>query len=299
MEKFCGIDVGGTNVKLGIVDLKGNMEYKIKYPTINLIESGDFVGGFLDILEAELSKFPDIHKVGIGVPGLLSKDRSILLDIAAIPVLNGVRMKEALLGRFPDKTFHLENDANSAALGEYYFSGVEMPENYLFITLGTGIGSAAIIDHQIFQGGDGNGMEMGHILADNGKSLEQNIGKKGIMKQAEKLMKKKNTDIAKIDDLDPKKILRAAESGDKVAEKIFMNVGHYLGEALVSTIRILDIKTVLVGGGLAPALDIIKGPALKVIKKYLTPYYVKEIDIRRAVLGNNAGIVGAASLCFM
>ncbi len=298
MEKFFGIDVGGTNVKIGVVDVKGNIEYKVKYATSELVDSGDFVGGFLNILEAELAKFPDINKIGIGVPGTMTKDRSKLLEIAAIPVLNGVEMKAALMGRFPDKIFQLENDANSAALGEYYFSGVEMPENYLFLTLGTGIGSAAIIDHQIFQGGDGNGMEVGHILADNGKSLEENIGKKGIMQMAEKTMKRKATKINKIDDLDPKKIFRAAEKGDKVAEKIFIKVGKYLGEALVTTIRILDIKVVLIGGGLAPALDIIKEPALKVLREHLTPYYVKEIDIRKALLGNNAGIVGAASLCF-
>lgn len=298
MEKFIGIDVGGTNVKLGVVDVKGTIEYKVKYATRELVDSGDFVGGFLNILETEMAKFPEVDKVGIGFPGTATKDRSQLLEIAAIPVLDGVKMKDALQGRFPQKSFQLENDANAAALGEYYFSGEQMPENYLFITLGTGIGSAAIIDHQIFQGGDGNGMEMGHMMADNGKSLEQNIGKKGIMQIAEKMMKGKDTKIKHIDDLDPKAIFRAAEKGDKIAEKVFIKVGKYLGEALVSTIRILDIKTVLIGGGLAPALEIIKKPALKVMKEYLTPYYVKEIELRQAVLGNNAGIVGAASLCF-
>ncbi len=298
MEKFMGIDVGGTNIKIGIVDSDGVMEYKIKYPTSALKESDDFVGGFLDILEKELGKFPEIQKIGIASPGTHSKDRSKLLEIAAIPMLDGVELKSILLNRFPGKEFFLENDANAAALGEYYFSGTKIPENYIFITLGTGVGSAAIIDHKIFIGGDGNGMELGHVLSNNGKELEVNIGKRGIVKRAKKLAKKKGTKLNGYDLNEPKQILKAAVRGDKMAIKVWEEVGEYLGEALVAAIRLLDIKTILIGGGLSAGFDLIIKPMEKILKKTLTPYYVKDLDIKRAALGNNAGIIGAASLCF-
>lgn len=298
MEKFIGIDVGGTNVKIGIVDTNGVMEYKIKYSTLALKESGDFVGGFMDILGEELGKFPDIEKVGLAFPGTNSKDRSTLLEIAAIPMLDGVELKTILLERFPDKTFFLENDANAAALGEYYFSGTKIPENYIFITLGTGVGSAAIIDHKIFIGGDGNGMELGHVLSKNGRELEQNIGKAGIVRRAKKLAKKKGSKLGDYDLNEPKQILKAAVKGDKMAIKVWEEAGEYLGEALVGAIRLLDIKTILIGGGLSAGFNIIIKPTKKVLKDTLTPYYVKELDIKRAELGNNAGIIGAASLCF-
>jgi glucokinase len=298
MDRFMGVDIGGTNVKIGVVQTDGAMEHKTKYSTSELLDSGDFVQAFVEILRKELARFPDIKKIGIGVPGTLTKDRSTLLEIPAINVLNGVRIKEVLESHFPDKSFRLENDANAAALGEYYFSGEKMPENYLFITLGTGIGSAAIIDHDVFTGGDGNSMEMGHMLAKNGKSLEENIGKSGIMQYAESKASGKKSKISDLVDPDPKKILELAEEGDKIALKVYRKMGKYLGEALVSTIRLLDVKTILIGGGLAKSLDIVLPPAMKVLKKNLTPYYLEDLEVRKAKLGNNAGIVGAAALCF-
>ena len=298
MEKYMGIDVGGTSVKIGIVDREGGMESKMKYTTADLRDSSDFVNGYLDILAQEFEKHPDIMEVGMGIPGTISLDRTRCLEIAAIPELDGVELKKYLLDRFPGKEFHLENDANVAALGEYYYSGSHIPENYLFVTLGTGIGSAAIINKKIFKGGDGNGMELGHVLSKNGKELEENIGKIGIMKRAERLMAKKNTTLSKLDDLDPKGIVKEAFKGDKVSKKIFREVGEYLGESLVGAIRLLDIKTILIGGGLSVGLELIQDKLEETLEYNLTPYYTKDIHIKRAELGNNAGIIGAASLCF-
>ena len=293
-----GIDIGGTNVKIGIVDRQGGMESKIKYATADLRGSDDFVKGYLDILATEFEKHPYINEVGMGIPGTLSVDRSKCMEITAIPALNGVELKKHLKDRFPDKEFYLENDANVAALGEYYFSSTKIPENYLFITLGTGVGSAAIINKKIFIGGDGNGMEIGHILSKNGKELEENIGKRGIMRKAEKLKDKKKTTLRNYNDYDPKVVVKEALKGDKVSLKIFRDVGELLGEGLVAAIRLLDIKTILIGGGLAASFDLIYEKLYDTLDYNLTPYYVDDLLIKRAELGNNAGIIGAASLCF-
>src|SRR5210317_764564 len=109
-EKYMGIDVGGTNVKVGIVDREGGMESKIKYDTESLRRSKDFVEGYLDILAMEFEKHPNIKEVGMGIPGMISADRSTCLEIAAIPMLNGVELKKRLHDRFPDKEFYIEND---------------------------------------------------------------------------------------------------------------------------------------------------------------------------------------------
>jgi glucokinase len=253
MEKYMGIDVGGTNVKIGIVDRQGGMESKIKYATAQLRQGEDFVNGYIEILETEFEKHPEVKEVGIGIPGTLSVDRTRCLEIPSIPVLDGVDLQPRLKAKFPAKEFYLENDANVAALGEYYFSGSKIPVNYLFVTLGTGVGSAAIINKKIFIGGDGNAMELGHILSKNGKELEENIGKRGIMGRARKLIQKKKTSLSKIKEFDPKTIIREAENGDKVSIKIYKEVGEFLGEGLVATIRLLDIKTILIGGVWLPA----------------------------------------------
>lgn len=302
MEKFFGIDIGGTNIKIGVVNTDGEMEQKVKYGSKDRPEDMTFADHFVNCLRNEVNNYPEIKKVGIGVPGTMSKDRSTLLELPNLPTLCGVNLLEILQSNFPEHIFHLENDANAAALGEYYFAGEKVPENYIFITLGTGVGGGVIIEHDIFKGGDGNGVEIGHMLSKNGKTLEENIGKMGIMKRAKKLMdKKKYSDsvLHSIEDLDPKKIAKEGLKGDKLALKIYKEVGKLLGENLVSTIRLLDIKNIIIGGGLAASYDIIIDPCMKALKKNLTDYYVKDISITKAHLGNNAGIMGAASLCYL
>ena len=134
-------------------------------------------------------------------------------------------------------------------------------------------------------------MELGHILSKNGKELEENIGKIGIMKRAARLMHKKKTLLTSLDDLDPKGIVKAAFKGDKVSKKIFREVGETLGEGLVAVIRLLDIKTILIGGGLAAGFDLIIEKMQETLEYNLTPYYLKDMLIKKAELGNDAGII--------
>ncbi len=298
---FLGIDIGGSNVKMGLVDKNGVITGRKKVSTHSLRNAEDFVEALLQVIAEELEDYPQVSKVGIGVPGMLSKDRSITLEIPAIPELDNVNLLEALRNRFPGKTFLLENDANAAALGELYFAkkGAQPPDNFIFITLGTGIGGAAIIDGDIFKGGGGNGMELGHILSVNNQGLEKLIGKQGIIDLANTLKQKYggNT-LLSMAGLSTKEIVVAANKNDGLACEILERVGEILGEALVTAIRILDVKDVIVGGGLSTSFDLIIDSIMEVLNNYLTPYYTSEINIRRASLANNAGIIGAASLCF-
>lgn len=296
MENFFGIDIGGTNIKIGKVDARGKMLEKVKYPTK---AEKDFVSYFLGILDLEFKKNPEVNKIGIGIPGVVSKDRTTLLEIPNIHDLDGVNLHQSLSSQFPDKFFSLENDAAAAALGEYYFSSGNMPEHYIFITLGTGVGGGIILDKGIFKGGDGNSCEIGHILSGNGKTLEQNIGKEGIMKRFRKLKNEIQSPLySQVNDVEPKTIALAGLDGDQVGIKIFEEVAEYLGESLVAAIRLFDIKTVIIGGGLSVCFDIIKEPLNCFLTENLTEYYTKHLLIRKASLGNNAGILGAASLCF-
>ncbi len=300
MEQFIGIDVGGTNVKFGLVNSDGELLYKEKFKTKKVSE-GNFVENFSDILKDQLKRNPSVSKVGIGVPGTVSKDRLTTLELPNIPALEKVPFIRLLKERFSDVVFHVENDANAAALGEYYFSKGAMPDNFIFITLGTGVGGAAVIDGQIFKGGDGNGMEIGHIMSSNGKTIEDNIGKKGILGMALTTLEgyEGKSVLSEMNKLDPKKVVKAAHKSDYLALEIFKDVGRYLGEAIVSAVRLLDVKTIMIGGGVSETFEYVKESMNETIRKYLTPYYINKLDIRLATLGNNAGIIGAASLCFI
>ncbi len=300
MEKFIGIDIGGTNVKIGLVDMKGTLLEVEKYPTAELLGTGDFMKAFADILTIHLTAHSDVKKVGMGVPGLVSKDGKSLIELANVPVLNGISMVPYLEKVFPTIRFFLDNDANAAALGEYYFSQEDVPESYIFITLGTGVGGGCVIDKKIFRGANGNAMEIGHILTHSGKTVETHIGKKGLVAFAKKEMGKgKKSKLEKVDEIDAKAIVKAAKKGDRVALKTLDMLGRVLGECIVSSVRTLDVHTILIGGGVAKAYDLFNESMMDTIDEWLPAYYTRDLIIKLATLGNDAGMIGAAALCFM
>jgi len=299
-EIYFGIDVGGNHVKTGFVDLQGEIHDFQSFSTSEWRDDNSFVERLLDNIAFKLVAHKDVKKIGIGLPGMIDLARRIPLEIPAIPELNGVRLKDLLEARFKDKEFCLENDANAAGLGELIFKGESLPSTFAFITLGTGIGSAAIINGKIFSGGDGNGLELGHIISRNHKRLEQNIGKQGIINLASNMLEKYqgNTLMQRDQPVSATKLVISANEGDEFSRSVFFEVGEILGEGLVALIRILDIKTIVVGGGLSASFEFISPGLHKVLNTYLTPYYLSKIDIRLAALGNDAGILGAAALCF-
>ncbi|MDB4297129.1 ROK family protein [Flavobacteriaceae bacterium] len=298
MKEFLGIDVGGTNIKFGVVNEKGDLLKKTKIPTLELRETGDFINEFVKSIGKQLKKHPHIKDVGIAVPGVISKDRMNTVFMQNIAEFNDVPLIPILEKEFTEINFHLENDANAAAIGELHFAKGKVPNNFLFMTLGTGLGSAAVLNGKIFKGGGGNAMEAGHIFTANGKTAEENMGKQAIVDATIKYIKKGKKTSLKIEGIDSKKIVIAATKGDKVATKVFEKIGISLGEALVSTIRIMDIKTVFVGGGVSKTFNIVKKNMNKILKANLPAYYSDNLDIRLATLGNEAGIIGAAALCF-
>ena len=300
--EYLGIDVGGTNVKMGIVEAQtGKLSNFYSHDTASWRKSGHFVERLGDAIAIQLAENKSVEKCGIGVPGLINRSRTTLVEITAIPEIDGTPIIPYLKERFPKCDFFLENDPNAAALGEYYFGeDEEIPEDYIMVTLGTGVGGAAIIDKQVFKGGGGNAMEPGHVPSKNGKVLERNIGKNELLALANK-MRKAYTGKSQLPDdgtISTTGLVAAAAEGDELALQVFSEVGEMLGNALVSMIRILDITTILVGGGLSASFDYIMPAISKQLEYWLTPYYLKTLVIKKATLGNDAGLLGAASLCF-
>ena len=157
-----------------------------------------------------------------------------------------------------------------------------------------------MIDKKIFRGANGNAMEIGHILTHSGKTVETHIGKKGLVAFTKKEMAKgKKSKLEKVDEIDAKAIVKAAKKGDRVALKTLDMMGRVLGECIVSTVRTLDVHTILIGGGVAKAYDLFNESMIDTIEEWLPAYYTKDLAIKLATLGNDAGMIGAAALCFM
>ena len=301
MEQYLGIDIGGTNVKMGIVDAKtGHISNFYSHDTVSWRKSGRFEERLAEAIVLQLHDNPSVQKVGIGLPGMLNRARTVPIEITAIPELNNVPLVVFLSEKCPGITFLLENDANAAALGEFYFGDDHTDENYIFITLGTGVGGAAVLNKKIFTGGNGNAMEPGHIPSVNGKVLERNIGKNELLEMANTMRKdfKGNTILPDDGTITTTGLVAAATKNDELALKIFDNIGDILGVGLAHLIPILDINIILIGGGLSASFDFILPAIQRKLDYWLTKYHHNGLTIRRATLANDAGLLGAASLCF-
>lgn len=301
-QYFLGVDVGGTHLKIGLVSRQGEIISFEKIDTAPYRDSEiGFNASFIEVMGQMLEKYPEVSKVGIGLPGLISKDRTTTLEIPAIPALNGFNLKGELKKKYPKTTFFLENDAAAAALGEYRFGINNPPENFLFITMGTGIGSALVLDGAIFKGSRGNAMEMGHMLSRGNEGLEQLIGRKGILRIMERFIQAYPRLAGELEnkELGTHLLVDTAKAGNEVSLMVFEEVGRILGEAIVSTIRILDVTNVYFGGGISAGLEFMMPSMEKTVRQFLTHYYVKDLNLMKATLENNAGTLGAAALCFI
>ncbi len=301
-EYFLGVDVGGTHLKIGLVSKMGEI---LSFEKIDTAPYRDDPKGFnhkfLEGMGTILDKFPEVRKVGIGLPGLISKDRKTPLEIPAIPALNAFPLKEELKKRYKHISFFMENDAAAAALGEYRFGKNNPPENFLFITMGTGIGSALVLDGDIFKGCRGNAMEMGHMMSRGNQELEVLIGRNGILRILDRFIQAYPRLVGDLEnkELGTHLLVDTAKAGNEISLMVFEEVGRILGEAIVSTIRVLDVTNVYFGGGISAGLEFMMPSMDKTVRQFLTPYYVNDLHLMKATLENNAGTLGAAALCFL
>jgi glucokinase len=299
--EYLGIDVGGTNVKMGIVDAQsGRISNFYSHDTLSWRKTGRFEERLGDAIAVQLMDNPEVKRVGIGLPGMITRDRSTPIEITAVPELNLVPLVQYLSERFENVSFFLENDANAAALGEFYFGEEKIDESYIFVTLGTGVGGAAIINKKVFVGGRGNAMEPGHTPSINGKVLERNIGKNELLDMANAMRAafEADTQLPADGTITTTGLVAAAAEDDVLALAIFDKVGELLGHELCHMIAILDINLILIGGGLSASFDYIMPAVNRTLGQWLTKYHAEGIQIRRATMGNDAGLLGAASLCF-
>ena len=313
-EKYAvGVDLGGTNIKLGLVSQSGKIVRKTSVET-KADEGPDAVisqmkKGINQIL-AKNKK--EITGIGIGAAGVVTVKKGIVENPPNIPGWGKVKLGEIIKKEF-NINVHVENDANAAAIGEMIFGNGRKLHSFVMVTLGTGVGGGIIINRKLFRGEFGAAGEVGHttieyggpkcncgsfgcVEAFIGNSYLINIVKKSLPEHPDSLIWKiiKND----LELLSPITIQDAMEQGDSFAQSIVNDMGLHLGSALTSVSNLLDISTFIIGGGVAgfgePLFDAIS----KTIKtRVLTPLR-KRVKVLPAKLKNNAGIKGASALVF-
>lgn len=310
MKKYAfGVDIGGTTVKMGLFETMGTLLDTWEIPT-RTQENGRYIlPDIADAIEAKMEEKNisrlDIEGIGMGVPGPVSPDGTVL---KCVNLGWGVFNVEEELNRLTGFKIKAGNDANVAALGEMWQGGGKGYKNLVMVTLGTGVGGGVIIDEKILPGAVGAAGEIGHIPMRDDETETCGCGKKGCLEQYASatgivrltrryLEAHKDEDVQTMlkDDYTAKDIFDAAKLGDKVALAMVDEVGLMLGKALASIACVVNPEAFVIGGGMAKAGEIL----LNVIRKYYTEYAfhaARDTVFKEAELSNNAGIYGGVRL---
>lgn len=309
MKQVCfGVDIGGTAVKAGMFDREGNLLKKWAFATQRtgdgkdiLKDSAHFIKGILE--ETKLTP-EQVLGIGVGVPGpVMENGEVLLLPNLGLAHFNIETEMESLLGL----KVKAGNDANNAALGELWKGGGKGCRNMVLVTLGTGVGGGIILNGSILYGSIGAAGEIGHILVNPDEELYCGCGKRGCLEQyasatgivrlAVNLMKhtEKPSAMRSITELTAKAVLDCAKTGDDLALEAVDSSCRYLGLALSHIAHVIDPEVFVIGGGVSKAGEIIT----RTTEKYYNEMVIdalKNKEFRLAVLGNDAGIYGAAKL---
>ena len=308
-KKYCfGIDVGGTTVKCALFEEDGNITDKWEITT-HVENQGERI--LPDIADTVLAKIKEkgldksrVAGVGIGLPGPVEESGEIA---CAVNLHWGRKNIEKELGDLTGLKVKAGNDANVAALGEMWKGGGQGARNLIMVTLGTGVGGGIIINEKIVTGAHGAGGEIGHAPVNPKEEVPCNCGNKGCLEQyasatgiarlARKAMEssQKPSVLRNLPNVSAKSVFDAYKEGDQMAIEVVEEFSEYLGRALAAFTCVTDPDVIVLGGGVSRAGQ----PLIDCVEKYYRNYAFtacKDIPIRLATLGNDAGVCGAAKL---
>lgn len=315
-DYFIGVDLGGTNIKFGMVSEKGEIIHKGLLPAQSHLGRKTIMDNINQAIEQTLT-IADKRKIKIGGIGVGSPGTVNLLtgkiegSCPNLPQMLNVNLKKWLSGyfKFP---IYADNDANVMALAEHKFGAAKGYEDVLCLTLGTGIGGGIILDGELFHGSDYAGAEMGHMtICYEGRKcncggigcLEMYASAPAIVKDTKKLLLVNKKSIIRelckgdVDQLTTEIIFKAEKKGDILASEVINQACIYLGAGIASAVNLLNPQIVVIGGGVSQGGESFICRIEKEVKRRAFPSATKNLKVVKAKLGNDAGFIGAAMLC--
>lgn len=313
MNYYVGIDLGGTNTKIGLLNIDGD----ILKSTIIKTLSSEGVDKTLEriwVVIQDLAKELDINKenikgIGLGIPGPV-EEQSVVAFFANFPWGEYVNIKEKMEKLTGIET-KLDNDANIIALGEAKYGAAKGSKSSVTVALGTGIGGGIYVDGKLVSGFKGAGGEIGHMkVVKDGKlcgcgqrgCFEAYASATGLIREAVSRLtvNKQNLLYTMIEGnlavLEAKDIFDAAKEGDAFSLDLVDYEAEYLAMGIANILNIINPEVVVLGGGVALAGDILLNPMREKLAKYALPVTLKDLKIVQGILGNEAGIKGAVGL---
>lgn len=308
-----GIDLGGTNIKAALVHKENGLLHQVSIPTEADMGRDHTMGRIAEAVMMVASK-SDVRPMGVGIgsPGAMSLDRRW---VSYPPNLLGWK-DEPVSVEIRNRTGFdclVENDANVAALGSSRFGIGKAFDSFILLTLGTGVGGGIIINRELYRGVTGAAAELGHVIIDyhgpisnsaTRGGLEAYIGQRFLSRYAaDVIMQNVDNPLfeqfrGRWDELEPIDLTMAANDGNEVAIQVLRSAGEKLGYAIVNYIHILDIRKIIVSGGMAKAGDWILESARVTALSRLMPPFHKDFEVIYEPMGNDAALLGAASMAF-
>ncbi len=312
-DLFVGIDLGGTNVKMGIFDSELNLVMKSSIPTEADMGPDAVVensGAEIEkILKEKSYSLDDVKACGIGTPGPADYKKGVIYKAANLKKFHNTPIKQMVSDRLKVPT-EFENDATTACYGEFARGAGEGVDNMIFYTLGTGVGGGVICDSKLVRGISDNAGELGHMIIYPGGRL-CNCGQKGCLeayasasstaKRAfEAIGEGRKSTLQEVlevaEELTAKDVYDHAKAGDELAVEITEGTAEALGTACVNMVHVTDPEKIVFAGGVIAAGDFLLDGIKKAFCKNIWNLKDENVEICFATLGEDAGIIGAAAL---
>ena len=319
MSYAIGVDLGGTNLKVALVEDSGRIVRRASLPS----EAADGPHRVLDRMAEGVARvlggLPDGERlagIGVGAPGAVSLDRTTVTKPPNLHGWDSVHLPRQLgrrLGGVPlDGPILVDNDANVAGLGSAFYGAGAPHDSFVMVTLGTGVGGAIIHQNRLFRGVTGAAGEIGHVSIDYegpysragvAGAAEAYLGQRFLSRHARYQLLARETHLHEtaghdLCDVDPRQLHAAAVAGDPGATEVLAWAGHKLGVLLGSVVNLLDIRVFIVGGGVSQAGDYILEPARQALQRAVMPSMLDGVEVIQETRGNEVALLGAARLVF-
>lgn len=311
---YVGIDLGGTNIAAGLVNEEGKIVYKDSVPTNSHRHYAEIVKDMADltlrVIKGAGVSIDEVKNIGIGSPGTPNCDEGVLVFSGNLNFRNVPLRSE--MQKYINLPVLLDNDANCAALAEGVAGSAKGAKHSVTITLGTGIGGGVIIDGKIYSGFNFAGSELGHsVIICDGEQCT--CGRKGcwetyasataLIRQTKRAAEENPQSlINKIIDgdfsrIDAKTAFDAAKQGDEVGDKVVKQYIKYIAEGLINVINIFMPEVIVIGGGVCKEGEYLLKPLRELVSAgAFSREEIPQTQIRTALMGNDAGVIGAAML---
>ena len=316
MAKYlCGVDLGGTKLSAGIFLPDGTLiEKKVMHDHKNMDEDGiteSIIHLIKELMKSLELKDKDLFGIGIGVTGHINFKKGVIITSSNFSASFTNYPLRDLLAKFFNTPVIIDNDANAQALGELHFGAGCNYSDMVFVTVSTGIGSGIIIDKKLIRGITGTAGEIGHTIVDLHSDIQCACGNFGCLMSlscglflpylykkylSEGMKSSLNLDVSTADKLDGVLLKEGLAAGDEICKRILHDSADIIGIGLFNLFQILNPEAFIIGGGLMNIgeiyIDLIEKKFLSMVKNMM----YDKVEFKISSLGNNAGLLGAASL---